>query len=1085
MRKHLSGLFLLMLFFSTVIAQERTVTGTVRGGEDNLPLPGVSIRVKGTTVGTQSGPNGQFSVQVSVNRPVLTFSYIGYISRDVTVSSTAALNVVLQPDQNQLGEVVVTALGVQRSKNELPYAAQQVGGEEVTRNRGNNFVNSLSGKVAGLDIRQGNSLGGSTNVIIRGYKSITGNNQALYVIDGVPVGNITSNTGTTNTNDAQMGRGGYDYGNPVSDINPDDIQSVNVLKGAAATALYGSRAANGVILITTKKGRMNATSVVVNSGVTFGTIDKETFVKYQKRYGAGYSRYDYESPDGRFLYRDVNGDGQNDLITPFSEDASFGAAFDPNLLVHQWDSFDPFSPTYQIPTPWVAAENSPDYLYETAVSSNQNVIISGGGETGTFKIGYTRNDDKGVLPNSKLTKDMFNLAASYNIAKNLTATADVNYSNTAGLGRYGTGYSGLNPNQPFRQWFQTNVDVKQLKDAYFRNGQNITWNWTSPSNLRPIYTDNPYWTRYENYQNDSRNRYFGYTSLSWKPLEWFDVLGRVSIDGSEELQEERIAVGSADVAEYRRYNRRSKEMNFDLLLNFNKDISSDLTFKGLLGSNLRRVYWSSVDASTNGGLVIPGLYSLTNSVSALIPPVENDVKIGVDGIFASATFGYKDMLFLDLTARNDVSTTLPTNDNSFFYSAVSGSFVFSKLLTNYSWLSSGKVRLNYAEVGNDAPALSVYDVYDVPTGLNGAPIFSVPSTKNNAMLKPERTKSIEAGLDADFLEGRFGFDFTWYKTNTLDQIMPVNVTAATGYTTNYVNAGEVRNIGVELSMFFTPVRRPDFSWTTTVNFARNRNKVLSLYQDVQNIPLFPIGFTSLQGGVTVNAAVGYPMGIIRGTDYIYDEASGQPTVNSDGYYMAGSTNDIIGDPNPDWTGGVNNAFRYKDFALNFLIDIRKGGDIWSLDQWYGQGTGLYPNTAQLNDLGNPSRLPAAEGGGVILPGVKEDGTPNDIRVENYDGYVTPYGYPNNPPRASAIFDGSFVKLREVALRYSLPDKLISKLRPFKAVDISLLGRNLWIIHKNLPYADPEDALSSGNIRGYQSGSYPTVRTYGFNVRFTL
>lgn len=1085
MKARLSFFVFLWLVASITMAQERTVTGTVKGRDDGLPLPGVSIRLKGTPIGTQTGPNGQFSLKVPGNNSVLVISYVGYTAQQVTVGAKSTIEVLLSADATQLGEVVVTALGVQRNKNELPYAAQQVGGEEVTRNRGSNFVNSLSGKVAGLDIRQGNNLGGSTNVVIRGYKSITGNNQALYVIDGVPVGNITNSSGTTNTNDTQMGRGGYDYGNPISDINPDDIESINVLKGAAATALYGSRAANGVILITTKKGRKNSMSVVVNSGVTFGTIDKSTFPTYQKQYGAGYSRYDYPSPDGRFLYRDVNGDGKPDLITPFSEDASYGAAFDPNLLVYQWNAFDPFSPTYQTPTPWVAAEHGPEYLYETAVSSNQNITIAGGGETGTFKIGYTRNDDKGVLPNSKLTKDMFNLAASYNLTKNLTANADVNYSNTAGLGRYGTGYSGLNPNQAFRQWFQTNVDLKELKDAYFRKRQNITWNWTSPTNLTPIYTDNPYWTRYENYENDSRNRYFGYASLSWKPLEWFDVLGRVSIDGSEEFQEERIAVGSADVAEYSRYNRRSKEMNFDLLLNFNKNITSDLSFKGLLGSNIRRNYWSSISAATNGGLVIPKLYSLNNSVSSIIPPTENDVSIGVDGVFAGATFGYKEMVFLDLTARNDVSTTLPSNNNSFFYPAISGSFIFSKLLTNTPWLSNGKFRLNYAEVGNDAQAFAVYDIYDKPTGMEGAPIFSLPSTKNNSALKPERTKSIETGVEADFLDSRVGLSFTWYKTNTLDQIMPVSVSAATGYTTKYVNAGEIRNIGTELTLYFTPFRSRDFSWTTNVNFARNRNKVLSLYQGVANIPLFPVGFTSLGGGVTVNATVGHPMGIIRGTGYVYHPENGQPMVNDQGYYMAGPSTDIIGDPNPDWTGGVNNSFRYKSFGLNFLIDVRKGGDIWSLDQWYGQGTGLYPNTAGLNELGNPSRLPVSEGGGVILPGVKQDGSPNDIRVENYDSNISPFGYPNNPPRATAIYDGSFVKLREVALRYSLPDKLISKIRPFKGIDVSLIGRNLWIIHKNLPYADPEDALSSGNIRGYQSGSYPAVRTYGFNVRFTL
>jgi len=1082
---------ILMVLTGQVFAQNREVSGKVTSQDDGSGLPGVNVTIKGTSQGTTTSTDGTYRLEVP-NNATLVFSFIGLISQEIPVGNRTVLDVAMASDLKQLNEVVVTALGIERTKNELPYAAQQVGAAEIIKSRSNNFVNALSGKVAGLDIRQNNTMGGSTNVVIRGYKSLTGNNQALYVIDGVPVANAQGSSGTTsvsgtgnaNSSDQATGRGGYDYGNAASDINPDDIESINVLKGAAASALYGSRAANGVIVITTKKGRSGKTNVSVNTGVVFGTIDKSTFPTYQKEYGGGYNA-EYESPDGHFLYRDVLGNGTKELVVPFSEDASFGARFDPNLLVYQWDAFDPFSPTYRTKTPWVAAANGPDKLYRTSVNSTQNITIDGGGPNGTFKLGYTRNDESGVLPNSKIAKNMFNVATSYNLVKNLVATANVNFTNIKGLGRYGTGYDGLNPNQAFRQWYQTNVDVKQLEEAYNRNQQNITWNWTDPDNLRPIYTDNPYWTRYQNYENDSRNHYFGYTSLSWTPVEWFNVLGRVSLDGYNDLQEERIAVGSADPGQYSRYNRNYTETNFDLLLNFNKNISESVSFRGLLGTNLRRTHLSSVYAVTNGGLAVPGLYSLSNSISPITAPTENDQRVAVDGYFGSATFGFKDMLFVDATARVDQSTTLPSGNNTYFYPAIAGSFVFSELLESSApWLSLGKVRLNYAQVGNDAPALSVYNVYDKPTGFDGAPIFSLPNIRNNPGLKPERTNNLEAGLEASFLNSRFGFDFTWYKTNTIDQILPVSVSAATGYSFKYVNAGEVENKGIEVSAYLTPVSTPNFSWTMNINFARNRNKVLALYGDVQNLLLLPPGgITSLQGGVTVNASIGQPYGIIRGTDYIY--TNGQKTVNEQGYYRTSSSTSIIGDPNPDWTGGLNNTFKYKDLSFSFLLDMRQGGDIFSLDQWYGQGTGLYPETAGLNDLGNPTRNTIAEGGGVILPGVKADGSVNDIRVENYDGNVTPYGYPMNPPRKGYVYDGSYLKLREVALRYSLPQAFVSKLRPFRSIDLSIIGRNLWIISKNLPYADPEDALSSGNLRGYQSGSYPTVRTYGFNVRFTL
>jgi TonB-linked SusC/RagA family outer membrane protein len=1080
-----------MALTGQVFAQNRELTGKVTSQEDGSGLPGVNVTIKGTSQGTTTSTDGSYRLEVSDNA-TLVFSFIGLISQEIPVGNRTVLDVAMASDLKQLNEVVVTALGIERTKNELPYASQQVGANEITKTRSNNFLNAISGKVAGLDVRQNNTMGGSTNVVIRGYKSLTGNNQALYVIDGVPVANAqgsagtTNNTGTGNANSGAQaaGRPGYDYGNPASDLNPDDIESINVLKGAAATALYGSRAANGVIVITTKKGRKNSANVTVNTGVTFGTIDKSTFPTYQKQYGAGYGAVEKESPDGLFLYRDVLGNGTKELVTLFADDASYGAKFDPNLLVYQWDAFDPFSPTYRQKTPWVAAANDPSTFYETSVNSNHSVIVDGGGENATFKLGYTRNDETGVLPNSKITKNLFNVATSYNIAKNLTATANINYSQISGLGRYGTGYSGLNPNQAFRQWYQTNVDIKQLEAAYNRNQQNITWNWTDPSNLVPIYTDNPYWTRFQNYQNDTRNHYFGYTSLSWSPVEWFNVLGRISIDEYNDIQEERIAIGSADPGQYTRYNRSYNETNFDLLLNFNKKILPTLSFRGLLGTNLRRTTLTSIYAETSGGLVVPGLYSLSNSVSPINPPTERYQRVAVDGYFGSVNFGFKEMLFLDATARIDQSTTLPSSNNTYFYPAIAGSFVFSELLgSSAPWLSLGKVRLNYAQVGNDAPALSVYNVYDKPVAVGSTPVFSLPDTRNNAGLKPERTNSLEAGLEASFLDSRFGFDISWYKTNTLDQIMPVSVTSATGYTAKYVNAGEIENQGIEVSAYLTPVRSNNFSWTMNLNFARNRNKVLSLFGDVRNILLLPPGYTSLQGGITVNAGVGEPYGILRGTDYVY--TNGQKTVNADGYYVASANTSIIGNPNPDWTGGLNNTLKYKDLSFSFLLDMRQGGDIFSLDQWYGQGTGLYPNTAELNDLGNPSRNTIDEGGGLILPGVKQDGSPNDIRVENYDGYVTPFGYANNPPRKGYVYDGSYLKLREVALRYSIPRSIVQKLRPFKGIDVSIIGRNLWIIHKNLPYADPEDALSSGNIRGYQSGSYPTVRSYGFNVRFTL
>lgn len=1067
----LCGMFLI----SSSYAQDRTITGTVTASEDGSTLPGVSVIIAGTSIGTQTNANGAYSISVPASAKSLVFTYVGFTTQTIAIGSRTSINVVLNVDELLLGDVVVTALGIVRKKNELPYAAQEVKADEITRTRDNNFVNALSGKVAGLDVKQSGTMGGSTNVVMRGIKSMTGNNQALFVVDGSPISNAN-----TNSTDQMTGRGGYDYGNASGDINPDDIASVTILKGAAATALYGSRAANGVIMITTKKGAKNTMNVTVNSGVTFGSIDKETFVKYQKEYGAGYVNEHslaidddgYSDENGNFWYRTVF--GKKNFIVPFTEDASYGGKFDPNVLVYQWDAFDPSSPTYGKATPWVAAVNDPSTFYKTGVNSNQSITVDGGGDNATFKAGYTRNDETGVLPNSKISKDIFNFGASYDILANLKVTGDANLAQINGLGRFGTGYDSKNVNQQFRQWWQTNVDMKEQEAAYNRNHRNITWNWADENAEGPIYSDNPYFNRFQSFQNDTRDRYFGNFGLSWDPLEWMNIVGRISHDGSSEQQEERWAQGGSDVPGYSQYNRRFGETNFDLLVNMNKDLTEDLTLTGLIGGNMRRSKISSIFAQTTGGLAFPNLYSLENSFSPMAAPIERYQRVGVDGVFASANLGYKSTYFLDATIRRDQSTTLPKDNNAYWYPSIAGGFIFSNLFEDKSVLNYGKVRLNYAKVGADAPALSLFDTFVINFPFDGVHMTSINSSKQNPELKPERTRSVEGGLEMSFFNSRFGFDASYYKTTSFDQIMAVSVSTATGYGFKYVNAGSIENKGFEASVFVIPVKTADFSWTLNANFSRNRNKVISLYGENTNLQI-----ASVQGGITLNATLGQPYGTFRGVNFVYE--NGQKVVGDDGYYLSSGPDQLIGDVNPNWTGGIQNIFTYKKLSLNFLIDIKQGGDVFSLDQFYGQATGLYPESAGNNDLGNPQRLPIAQGGGVILPGVKEDGTPNDIRVEAYDSSYTPYGYANNPT-AVAMFDGSYVKLREASLTYSLPSEWLASTKAFKAIDVSVIGRNLWMIHKNLPYSDPESGLSSGNIQGYQSGAYPAVRSIGFNVR---
>ncbi|UOQ52854.1 SusC/RagA family TonB-linked outer membrane protein [Hymenobacter cellulosivorans] len=1080
MKKLLFMVILLMTsLLQQAIAQDRTISGRVTDQANGQGLPGVTVLVKGTTIGASTGADGSYSLSVPASATTLSFTSIGYTAIERPIGASTSIDVALGTDTKTLGEVVVTALGVERTRNSLAYSATQIESSDITVARNPNAINSLSGKVAGLAITQPNTPGGSSNVVIRGTKSLFGSNQALFVVDGVPISNLN-----TNSTDQATGRGGYDYGNAAGDLNPDDIASTTVLKGAAATALYGERGSNGVILITTKKGRRGF-NVTLNTGVTAGKIDKSTFIKYQDKYGAGYGQY-YSSDDGFF-----NLDADDNLVAPTSEDASYGGRFNPNLLVRQWGSYTPGSPTFGRATPWVAAANGPIDFFETAVSTLNSISLDGGNDMGSFKIGYSNNVERGILPNSRINKDIVNFAGSMNMNSKLTVSTTVNFTRLTGLGRYGSGYGSENIMTNFRQWWQTNVDIKEQKEAYERDQTNATWNYASPENddFSPIFWNNPYFVRYKNYENDERYRTFGNVAATYKFADWFNVLGRVTVDSYDEMQEERSAVGSTQasyVPFYSRYNNTYREFNYDLIGNFTKNFNEDFSFQGLIGANLRRQYRSSIFAITNGGLALPEVYALTNTVSPLEAPTETQTSVGVDGIFASATLGYRDRIFLDLTARRDKSTTLRKGNNTFVYPSASLGYVFSETFRETApWLSYGKARISYAEVGAGTSALNIYDSYRQNAALGNAAISYLPRTKNNEDLVPERTRSGEVGLELSFLENRLGIEGAFYQTNTVNQIIPLRISTATGYNARYVNSGEVRNRGVELTGYVMPVRNDNITWKLAANWTRNRNEVLSLFEGVDNIVL-----ATYNGGVTSNAAVGEAFGVITGTDFVY--LNGQKVVDEEGYYLQSSANTRIADPNPKWRGGITNTVTYKGLSLNFLIDIRKGGQVFSLDRYYGQATGLTPETADLNDLGNESRAPivqnadgsyASNSGGVILPGVFENGQPNNVRVSNTDYGLFGYVY---QPNSAFVYDASFVKLREVALSFALPKTLTTRLGFVKGADISVIGRNLWIIHKNLPDADPEESLGSGNLgQGYQVGSYPTTRTIGANLRLSF
>jgi TonB-linked SusC/RagA family outer membrane protein len=1071
---------LVVLMAQLTFAQERVVTGVV---SDNagMPIPGVSVLVKGTKLGTNTDFDGKYAIKASPSQ-ILTFSYIGMKTQSMAASSST-VNITMTGDAFELEGVVVTALGIKREKKSLGYATQEVSGDEVSNVKSSNFVNSLSGKVAGLDIKTSGNLGGSTQVVIRGNNSISGNNQALFVVDGIPIDN-----GNSNSQDQKSGRGGFDYGNAASDINPDDIASINVLKGAAATALYGSRASNGVVMIVTKKGgKQKGIGVTINSSITLGTADKSTLPKYQNKYGAGYGPY-YDGPGGYFGLYDVNGDGVDDLTTVFTEDASYGAAFDPSLMVYQWNSIYPQLPdTYQKATPWIAGKNTPNSVWGTGSTAVNSVSLDGGTDKSSFRLGFTNLLQEGNLPNSSIKRNTISFSGSHDLSDKLTVSTYFNFVKNDGKGRNGTGYSSGNIMQQFRQWNQMNVDFNEQKDAYFLTGDNITWNPNSPDNLSPIYSDNPYWTFYENYETDTRTRLFGNVAIDNKINDWLSASVRFSFDTYSELQEERKNVGSADVSEYSRYNNNVAEYNYDAMLNFNKDLTEKLNLEGNIGVNLRNNVRNSIFAVTNGGLNIKSLYSLSNSVSPINAPSEYDSSSMVDGEYIRASLGYDGFAYLEGSYRTDRSSTLPQDNNRFGYYSVSGSLVFSSLI-DAPWLSFGKVRANYAEVGSATDPYRVFNTLSFGTPFNGTAVASNPTTLANLNLLPERQNSYEIGLEMSFLKRRIGFDLSYYNNQNINQITNIPLSTSTGYGSAVLNAGTIENKGVEVQLNATPFKTADFQWDLNLNWSQNKSLVVELLNGIDNLQL-----ASLQGGISINATPGQPYGTIRGSDYIYAD-NGQPIVNQTGsasrigtYPRTSSSNNVIGDINADWKAGLNNSITYKNFNLSFLLDMQKGGDVFSLDTWYGYATGMYDFSAADNELGNPVRNPitgtpgnyGADSGGVIMPGVAPDGTPNQVRA-NADIYANAWGYARAPNKAH-VYDAGYIKLRQASLTYNFDDKILSRL-PFNTVSVSLIGRNLWIIDKSVPYADPEAGLSSGNVQGYQSGAQPSIREIGASLK---
>ncbi len=1038
--------FLLMtgLFLTGVIyAQEKNISGTITD-EAGEVLPGVYVEVKGTQNSTETDVDGNYKIQAQ-SGDVLVFSFIGLPDIEKTVGEKNSINVQFSANDNQIDQVVITALGISRDKKSLGYAVQEVDGDLLAESRSANPLTSLSGNVAGVQIATpSGNMGGSAKILLRGAGSITQNNQPLIVVDGIPLAN--ENVNTINT---QRGAGGRDYGDTGFDINPDDIEKISVLKGGPASALYGSRGQNGVILITTKKGKKGRTQITLNSGVSFEEI--AVMPDLQNEYGGGIS--------DTFSTVNINGTEYN--VVSYAVDESWGPKFNPNLRVLHWDAFDPeFSQDYLKPRAWTASPNDVESFFNTGVTYNNNISFAKSFENTNLRFSLGNVLTKGIVPNSNLKKNTFNFYGETKLSEKLTAIGALTYVNTDGFNRPEVGYGDNSVSQRFFQWGQRQLDFNRLKKYKLENGTQRTWNRIAWDNATPKYSDNPYWIINKNTSEDNRDRYYGKFELKYDITEGMYAVGRIMSDTYSFNYDERVVLGSQATSLYKTYDSDFKEFNYEARLHYDKDLTDKFNINSFVGANRRHNTLDRLEAETNGGLIVDGIYNISNSNEA--PTVEEyREKKKINSIFGGISFGYNDLLFIDATARNDWSSSLPENNWSYFYPSVTGSFVFSKLI-DASFLDFGKVRFGWANVGNDATPYNIVDTYENENRppFHGDPQYTSRNVKNNPDLKPENKETLEFGIEASMFNDRLGFDITYYDEKTTDLITELELDPSTGYDSQWINAGEMTNKGWEILLRGTPIKTSKFQWDVTVNFATNENELVALYEDAKSLELVNAPFS-----VSLQAVVGESYGQIMGTDFVYDE-NGNKVISSTGRYESSQIKSL-GSILPDYNMGIRNHFNYKDFSLGFLIDIQEGGKYFSTTHMFGVYSGMLEETAANGIREN----------GIVLNGVLADGTENttNIPVVRWaeDHY---YG-----PATQNVFDSDYIKLREVTFGYTLPKQLTGDF--LESIKFSAFARNLFTWGLDYDGIDPEmTTYGSGNIQGLEGGSLPSTRTYGFNVQ---
>ena len=1057
-QKLLTTMLAVACISSVTYAQTRQVSGKVTSS-DGEPIAGASVSVTGSSTATQTDGAGNFTLNVP-NGSSLTVSFIGFKSQTVIIGNSSTVPIVLQTDDQALEEVVVTALGITRDKKSLGYAAQEVSGDVLTAARGSNPLQSLSGNVAGAVVSApSSSLGGSTRIVLRGIGSLTGENKPLIIVDGIPMNNSNYNSAN-----AERGAGGRDYGDAGFDINPDDIESVNVLKGGPASALYGARASNGVVLIKTKSAKRGRDEIVFNTGVAFENLGITP--RLQKLYGGGYS--------DEFGTATIN--GSNYQVVDYSADESWGPKLDGQEVLH-WDAFDPNDTQNYLKTrPWVYPKNDFRSFFNTGMSYTNSLALAKSYENTAARLSLSNTSQSGIVPNSDLKRTTVAISVDNKFSDKLTARGTVNYIRTNGFNRPEQGYGDNSIGQKMFQWGQVQLDYDRLKNYKTLSGIQKSWNIKSWDDPTPNYSDNHYWIVNENIATDQRDRFYGNVELRYDILPGLYATGNIYGDNYTLKINEQVAVGSVAVSSFSESTREFLEMNYEGRVHFDKKWNT-FSLNSFIGTNRRNTTTNRISAATAGGLIVPNLYTINNSSQTATVDTYLTKK-RVNSLFGNFSLGYNDLLYVDLGWRNDWSSTLPEDNNSYFYPSVTGSFIFSQL-TEASWLNFGKLRAGWSQVGNDTDPYRLLDVYlnnvFANTTFLDNPYYLKGLSKLNSQLRPETKKSYEFGIETQMFGNRVGLDITYYNEETSDLIMPVTTGAEIGFSSRVLNAGKAVNQGVEAMLTLVPVRNDNFEWTSNINFALNRNKVIELTEGLQSLTIGTAPFNA-----TLVAMPGQAYGQIFGSDFVYDDNGNKVVSPSSGLYLE-TQNKNLGSILPDFNAGWRNSISYKDFNFSALIDFQKGGKYFSISNMFGHYTGVFEETAE-NGVRENGLIAEGVAGNVTF---EQDGsyTVTDI-TENTKNVSaqTYYSHYYAGPTAQNVFDADYIKLREITLGYNIPSRFISKLR-VKGATISGFARNIATFGLDNKNFDPEmTTTGSGNIQGFEGGNLPASRTFGFNLK---